>query len=584
MREDRRRADRRRVGTALGVSFALAFLCGVLLYHTTGFIYAIADDVIMRDIASGAFTGTPDGHLIFVRYVLGFFLSRLYLLNGSIDWYGFFMAGSLFFGLAVILYRGMSAKKSPAWKAGYTGVVLGLWGIGLMPHVAQFEWTICAAFPGAAALYLYITLRDREGRQLTDIILIWLSLLLTFCIRYDVFFMVMPGFGIAFLWKFVKRKRPGLLYSRKELFLPLLVFAGVGVITLIENGAYSGADWKEFWRFQDARSQMYDYSGVPSFEVAPAYFEEIGLDVHEVRNLRHYALYLVEDMDAEMMEALSEESRRQTALGGKEQLKAGMKLSLRELTSPAYFPVSLPALFFFMGILLYAFLNHKRGVLIPLLLFLGAEGMLWLLLGFAGRLPERVAFSQHLIMMLGLAAYFFRLWMADKERIESGKNRRQSVTALAVIVLCLLGAALQLQRAVLQNREKRAADGSYQLFKEACKEEKEKLYFIETFMAEPVGGASVTTHGKPGISRCLTLGDWYTTSPLDEERMKALGIENVEKTVLENPNAFIVVRDVEDPGFLDTYFSYKYPGTKLVCQGVKCIGDRNYYLYRPEKM
>ena len=86
----------KRTGAALAASVLLAFVCGWLVYQTTGFVYAIADDVIMRDIASGAFTGTPDGHLIFIQYGLGFLISRFYLLNGQVDWYGFFLAGALF--------------------------------------------------------------------------------------------------------------------------------------------------------------------------------------------------------------------------------------------------------------------------------------------------------------------------------------------------------------------------------------------------------------------------------------------------------------------------------------------------------
>ena len=142
--------------------------------------------------------------------------------------------------------------------------VLGLFGIGLLPHAAQFEWTISAAALGSAALYLYVTLEGKRDGQLPDSFLIWLLLLLTFCIRYDVFFMVMPGFGIVFLWRFIKRQKKGISFCFGEIVLPFLVFVSVGAVALIESQAYSTADWKEFKRFQHARSEVYDYSGVPS--------------------------------------------------------------------------------------------------------------------------------------------------------------------------------------------------------------------------------------------------------------------------------------------------------------------------------
>ena len=93
----------------------------------------------------------------------------------------------------------------------------------------------------------------------------------------------------------------------------------------------------------------------------------------------------------------------------------------------------------------------------------------------------------------------------------------------------------------------------------------------------------MTANGDFRLNRCLTLGDWYTTSPLDEERFQALGIEKAETELLENPNAYLVVRDVEDPGFYKGYFEEKYPGCELVCREIKVIEDRTYYLYQIQR-
>lgn len=578
--------NRNRVGIALAVSLVLSFLCGFVIYRTTGFVYAIADDLIMRDIASGAFTGTPDGHLIFIQYALGWCISRLYLLNRNVDWYGFFMAGVLFLGLAAVLYRGLSAGKALRWKAAYVGLVLGIFGTGLIFHAAQFEWTISAAVLGSCALYLYVTEPEGagKGQRLLEACVTWLFLVLTFCIRYDVFFMVMPGFGIAFLWRFFCRKDGRVQMRFRELALPAVVFLAAGLVTLMEQSAYQGTEWEEFQRFQSARSQVYDYTGVPSYEVNPAFFEELGLNEHEVRNLRHYALYLVDGMDAELMEALSQESVRQSMEGSglKAKLKAGVLLTMEQLTDSEYFTVSLPVLLFLLVALSLAF-RYRKKLLLPLMLFLGAEGVLWLGLGFLGRLPERVAFSMYLVLLLGLAGLCFQLWCCREELRTGGRSGKMvNTVVLAGMTIFLIGTAVQWKVSCQANEEKLAMDESYQLFKEACKGETEKLFFIETYAAEPVGGARVTAHGDFRLNRCLTLGDWYTTSPLDAERFQALGIENVEMELLHNPEAYLVVRDVEDPGFYSSYFEQKYPGCELVCRDAEEIENRVYYLYQIE--
>ena len=49
----------------------------VAIYLLMGINYAVCDDTAMRNIASGAQTGTPDGHLVYIMYPLGWFMATL---------------------------------------------------------------------------------------------------------------------------------------------------------------------------------------------------------------------------------------------------------------------------------------------------------------------------------------------------------------------------------------------------------------------------------------------------------------------------------------------------------------------------
>ena len=574
------RENRKRTGAAAAASVLLAFIFGLAVYQTMGFVYAIADDVIMRDIASGAFTGMPDGHLIFVQYALGWLISRLYLINRSVDWYGFFMAGALFLSLAAILYRGLAAEKSLRWKCVYSVGAMGVTLTALVAHAAQFEWTISAASLGAAALYLYVS-AGRGKTTVADGVWIWLLLILTYGIRSDVFFMVLPGFGLAFLWK-TFRKNENVKkweFNRRELALPILVFAGIGLLFLTEKLAYRGADWAEFQRFQNARSEVYDYAGVPTYEGNPEFFEERNISSEEVRALRHYALYLVDGMDAGLMESLSAEAQRQAGAepGMMAKVKAAVKLAAEQFLSPEYFTASLSAVIFLALAALLLWKREKRPFL-PVLLYLCAHGLLWLALGYVGRLPERVAFSLHLVMLGACGGLFTCLCEKEEERCAWLRP------AVGLLCLLSLGAVLfQWQGAKAGNQEKLAMDGSSQTFKNACKEDTDHLYFIETYMAEPVGGARVTANGNFSLNRCLTLGDWYTDSPLDQERFAALGIDSVEQTLLTEQNAYLVVRDVEEPGFFASWLAWKRPEAELTEKESREIDGRMYYFYQVQE-
>ncbi len=569
--------NRKRTGAAVAASVLLAFICGLLVYRSMGFVYAIADDVIMRDIASGAFTGTPDGHLIFVQYALGWLISRFYLLNRSVDWYGFFMAGALFLALASVLYRGLSSEKGLLWKCIYSACSIGITLTALVFHAAQFEWTISAAALGAAALYLYVS-AGRESTRPADGIWIWLLLLLTYGIRSDVFFMVLPGFGLAFLWKSFRKNEDEKKwkFNRRELVLPLFVFAGIALVFLTEKLAYPGADWAAFQRFQNARSEVYDYAGVPTYEANPEFFDKLQISSEEVRALRHYALYLVDDMDADKMESLSAEAERQAGatLGRMAKVKTAVKLAAKQFLSPEYLSASLSA-FLFLFLALVLLWKREKRLLLPVVLYLAAHGLLWLALGYVGRLPERVAFSLHLVMLGACGGLFTSLCEKEEER--------RPWLRPAAGVLCLLSlvtVVLQWQEADVSNQEKIATDQSFQTFKDSCKEDGEHLYFIETYMAEPVGGARVTTEGNFSQNRCLTLGDWYTTSPLDTERLRALGIESVEETILQDESIYLVVRDVEEPGFLASWLAWRAPEKVLALSETREIEGRSYYLYQ----
>lgn len=568
---------------ALLAALVCSFVTYFIIYRVFGFSYVIGDDILMRDIASGAFTGTPNGHLIFIQYVLGFLISRLYMLNRSVDWYGFLLVGAMFLGITGILYRGFAARKSLRWKGIYGGIVLCVFVIVLQWHVMWFEWTVSAVVTGSSALYLYATsITDKKSERIFDGVLIWFLLIVTILIRQFVFYMILPGFGITFLWRFFKRDGKRFHFVHRELVLPGLVFLCFGVIALVENLAYQGEKWEEFERFSSFRSQVYDYSDTMIYDANPAYFDNMGLDEHDVRNLRHYSLYLVEGMDTEMMQQLSWE-REIEKRGSKsrmeylwEQLKNGVCLSVGQMVRSTFSWISIPLFLLLCGTVLLAFF-YKKDVLAPLFLFIAVESALWLMLGMRGRLPERVSYSQYFVSFMGVAGFFYQLiFMAEKE-IEVKKRREKQILVTGVLGICLCAAVIRSQ---LDYRYCRKEPSSYQRFKDACKDDTDRIYFIETIAADAYGGAMVTAHGDFRMNRCITLGDWYSYSPLDEERFEIYGIENVEEAILTDPRVYLVMPEVEDPGMYDTYFTHKYPDVEVICRECKVVYGVNYYLFQ----
>ena len=76
-------------------NFITAFLITAVMALTVGllfdFYFDLNDDVLMKDILSGAYTGTPAGHNIQMLYPVSALISLFYRLFRGADWYGIFL-------------------------------------------------------------------------------------------------------------------------------------------------------------------------------------------------------------------------------------------------------------------------------------------------------------------------------------------------------------------------------------------------------------------------------------------------------------------------------------------------------------
>ncbi|MBP3280301.1 MAG: hypothetical protein J6M44_15245, partial [Butyrivibrio sp.] len=69
------------------------------------FYFDLNDDVLMKDILSGAYTGVPEGHNIQMLYPVSAFIALLYRVYRGLDWYGIFLCTIQFGCVFIILHR-----------------------------------------------------------------------------------------------------------------------------------------------------------------------------------------------------------------------------------------------------------------------------------------------------------------------------------------------------------------------------------------------------------------------------------------------------------------------------------------------
>ena len=73
------------------VSVALTLSLVLLAGLFGDYYFDLNDDVTMKDILSGIYTGTPAGHNIQMLYPISAFISLFYRVYRGLDWYGIFL-------------------------------------------------------------------------------------------------------------------------------------------------------------------------------------------------------------------------------------------------------------------------------------------------------------------------------------------------------------------------------------------------------------------------------------------------------------------------------------------------------------
>lgn len=196
------------------LSLAMALILAGILAARFDFYYDLNDDVLIKDILSGVYSGTPDGHTMQLLYPLGALLALLYR-GLSIPVFGAFLLFCQFGSIWAVGYRstvlvdeeraaresasiapGMcsaasaarlaepavcSAWNTTAERLGVKGVLLLaealFWFAAMGSHLVYLQYTVTAGMLAGAAIFWVVTAKGKE--RFWALLLYWLS----FCLR-----------------------------------------------------------------------------------------------------------------------------------------------------------------------------------------------------------------------------------------------------------------------------------------------------------------------------------------------------------------------------------------------------------------
>ena len=247
-------------------------------------------------------------------------------------------------------------------------------------------------------------------------------LVLAFCLRTEMFLLLSPFLAFAGFTYWIHRdKVDKRTFSEKDNSYRYGGFLAVAILSLllvwgVDQLAYSGSSWEEFRQLFDARTDLYDFYGIPDYDTNADFYTGIGLDESEQVLLENYNYLLSPKVDAELMNQIVAYDRQQLKIGY-------FRVSLRQaLTEYGYWSAGhkggsiLPvlALCYFLVAAL-GILDRQWGFLWKLPLLLGIRSALWMYLILRGRYPDRITWGLLLVEFCCLM-YLLAQHLADRKQ------------------------------------------------------------------------------------------------------------------------------------------------------------------------
>ena len=534
------------------------------------FYLELNDDALIQALSSGAFTGVPETHNIQMLFPGSLLLSLLYRLAGGIPWYGLLLLSLQALCVLLVLRQVFFRIRKGSDRVAAIILASGLFLTALYQHFLFLTYTFTAGMLSATAVLLILNDGDGKGtrgekrkvaeREPNNRPLAIILVVIAFCLRSELLLLTFPFVLLAFLFRVDRFRRENgtgkgfLLYGRILLWMMGLM----AVCFLSDQIAYSRKDWREFRALFDARTRLYDFEQIPSYQENRKFYQTIGLAETEVTLLQNYNFALDSKIDAEKIRLVAEEANRMEAKmhPPASRLKKAVSIyvwRLHHLVLPVSFRDSntdMPYLAIVLLLYLLVFvIMHRTGVLWKLVLLFLCRSTLWTYMIYNGRIMNRVMHS------LLLVELFFLIGMVLPElgkEWDAGK-KRLSVAGFALLVAAsLLFVPGQMRNASGEVRKREEFNRPYEKML-ASLEQKKGFTFIDVYSSVDY---TVKALGKQSLlkpTKETLAGGWAAKSPLYEKKLRHFGIRNMEEGLLQENVTFLAEKE-EDLSWLTDYY------------------------------
>lgn len=612
--------EEQRLRTIRDMLFALVvtLLCVIATGYFYDCYYDLNDDVWMKDILAGAYTGTPEGRNIQMLYPAGFLISVLYRLSPTLPWYGIFLCTCHILCFFLIGKRIVSVVSGFLKKSILLMFQTLLFAGLMLWELVYVQYSVTCALLTATGVFLFYTTDDElsAGRFIRKN---WISIVLVilgFYVRTEMMLLLCPLIGAAGIAKWSRGAKHthtamfGIGNLFKYLMTPVLVAAGMGLGLLLNAMAYNGSAWNEFDRFFAYRTELYDFQGeAPDYTQNRAYYRQLGFGEAQIELLSNYNFAIDDSMTADALQSIVEYNRTEL---GKSYFKNGLYEGIREYLyrllhaedgAWAYVVITLYVLIFLTGMMQW---DYSVPWKLALLAFMRTVS--WMYLIMRGRTPERITVSLYLCEVLILFAMLlcqmqtfyagYRKKLSQYRSIGTEHSRTGDAvrkkkrrapylplyqkywmdTALLVLTALVLVPAMRGIGEVEQEQERRElVNAEWDGLRAYFAEHEGNFYLLDVYST--VAYSERMFPADNSYRNYEICGGWPAKSPIYAEKLSRYGIGNMESDLLYMSNLYFVTRADRGMDWMVDYYRCKGYDVRVAREEVfEWNGEKRFYI------
>lgn len=200
------------------------------------------DDIVMAMIANGTYSGSPDGHLVYINVIYGAVLAFLYGLTRAVEWYTLAFAALHVLSMSVLVYCILTTENRSSWERWLWLIVLYvLWA----RIIVALQFTTTAGMVCLAGCMLL--LRESKKARWSGVLLVVIAALIRFMAAGLVGLLMAPI--IVYTYR---------LEWRKYMAVVVMLMAVVGCRMVNRYVYESDPEWKYYREYNQLRAQLTD--------------------------------------------------------------------------------------------------------------------------------------------------------------------------------------------------------------------------------------------------------------------------------------------------------------------------------------